>query len=362
VTPSGQLLVEIVEHEIAQEGRERAPLRGPLVHRADQAVFHHSGLEKRPDELEHPFIGHPRGDARHQAVMIDPVEKFFEIKVNHNAVALGNVSLRLGHRLMGGASRSEAVTVPRKRRVPSLLENLQHGLLDQSVDDARHAELSDPAVRLGDFDPLDRLRLVGSREQLRPDVWPVLTQVGLGALDGHSIGARATSVTANSFPRSYEISSVAHLLHQLFCAGRAFGCGLCHGWFGPLVSAARGFTPSFWDQGQRVLDLLPRSTHELPVLLAALNRSGLRSSFPARPICCSAFQPWSASLTLPTAGPSMPSLMDMDFATSCPLVRRWRLISGFCSSARTFAPRFLQTPPRGDSPCASLTLHLHQIG
>ena len=45
------------------------------------------------------------------------------------------------------------------------------------------------------------------------------------------------------------------------------------------------------------------------------------------------------------------SLMDMDFATSCPLVRRWRLVSGFCSSARTFAPRFLQTPPRGDSPC-----------
>src|ERR1700741_5651052 len=110
---------------------------------------------------------------------------FLEIKVNHDAVARGNVSLRLGHRLMGGASRSEAVTVLGKRRVPLLLENLQQGLLDQSVDDARYAEFSDPAVRLGDFDPLDRLRLVGSREQLRPDVWPVLTQVGLGALDGH---------------------------------------------------------------------------------------------------------------------------------------------------------------------------------
>src|SRR6185369_9260339 len=55
-------------------------------------------------------------------------------------------------------------------------------------------------------------------------------------------------------------------------------------------------------------------------------------------------------------------LMDMDFALRCPLVRRWRLVSGFCSSARTFVPRFLQTPPRGDSPCASLTLHLHQVG
>jgi len=41
-------------------------LRGPLVHRADQAVFHHPGLEKRPDEFEHTFVGHPRGHACHQ--------------------------------------------------------------------------------------------------------------------------------------------------------------------------------------------------------------------------------------------------------------------------------------------------------
>src|SRR5262245_59352938 len=43
--------------------------------------------------------------------------------------------------------------------------------------------------------------------------------------------------------------------------------------------------------------------------------------------------------------------MDMDFAVSWPLVRRSRLIFDFCPSTRTFALRFLQTPPRGDSPC-----------
>jgi hypothetical protein len=43
-----------------------------------------------------------------------------------------------------------------ERRVPPFLENLQQGLLDQSVDDAGHAELSDPTRRLGYFDPLDR--------------------------------------------------------------------------------------------------------------------------------------------------------------------------------------------------------------
>src|SRR5260370_14316844 len=44
-------------------------------------------------------------------------------------------------------------------------------------------------------------------------------------------------------------------------------------------------------------------------------------------------------------------LMDTDFAVSCPLVRHWRLISGFCSSTRMFALRFFQTQPRGDSLC-----------
>ena len=62
-----------------------------------------------------------------------------------------------------------------KRRVPTLLQNLQQRLLDQSVNDTRDAEFSDPAIRLGDFDPPHRLRLVGSTKQLIPNDWPVLT-------------------------------------------------------------------------------------------------------------------------------------------------------------------------------------------
>src|SRR6202161_1690723 len=107
--------------------------------------------------------------------MVDSIEEFFEVEINHDIVALGNVTLRLGHRLVRRAPGAEPVAMLGERRVPSLLQDLQHGLLDQSVDDARHAELSDPAVRLGYFDPLDRLRLVGSVEQLRPYAWPVLT-------------------------------------------------------------------------------------------------------------------------------------------------------------------------------------------
>jgi hypothetical protein len=80
-----------------------------------------------------------------QGALCSTFQKFFEIEVNHDAVAFGNVSLRLGHRLMGGASRSEAVTVLGKRRVPPLLENLQQGLLDQSVDEGTPSFLTPPS-------------------------------------------------------------------------------------------------------------------------------------------------------------------------------------------------------------------------
>ena len=62
---------------------------------------------------------------------------------------------------------------------------------------------------------------------------------------------------------------------------------------------------------------------------------------------------WGKLSRLPCtiAESTLRTLMDMDFAVSCPLVRRWRLLSGFCPSTRTFDPCFLQTPPRGGSPC-----------
>jgi len=46
-------------------------------------------------------------------------------------------------------------------------------------------------------------------------------------------------------------------------------------------------------------------------------------------------------------------LMEMGFAVTGLLAQRLRLIFGSCSSTRTFATRFLQTPPRGDA----LALH-----
>ena len=141
----------------------------PFVNGANQTVFHHPCVKKRPDEFKHSLIGYPCRDSGHKQVVINSVEKLFEVDVNHIIIALGDVTLRLGYCLMGRASRSESIAVLGERRVPLLLENLQKPLLDQSVDDTRHTEFSDPAIRLRDIYPFDRLRAVGSFEQLFPN-------------------------------------------------------------------------------------------------------------------------------------------------------------------------------------------------
>ena len=50
----------------------------------------------------------PFRDARHQNVVIDSIEKF-EIQVDHDVVAFGDIALRLGHGLMDGTPRADSV-------------------------------------------------------------------------------------------------------------------------------------------------------------------------------------------------------------------------------------------------------------
>ena len=109
VASSFKLAVEIVEHDVAQQRRKRTALRRALFRRTNQAILHHSGVQKRTDEFEQPPIGYPPGDATHQHVVVDPIEELLQIDVHHPAAALGHILLCLRHRLMGRTSRTESV-------------------------------------------------------------------------------------------------------------------------------------------------------------------------------------------------------------------------------------------------------------
>src|SRR4029077_12204184 len=72
-----QLPVEFIEHEVAEQRRKWAPLRGPLHAWTDQPVLHHPGIQKCSDELPQPLVFDPLGDLPHQFVVIDSIEKLF---------------------------------------------------------------------------------------------------------------------------------------------------------------------------------------------------------------------------------------------------------------------------------------------
>ena len=142
------------------KGRERTSLRSPFYAWADQPVFHHSGLQKSPDEFQQPLVFDTLGDLCHQFVMIHSIEKFLQIEINHPAVTFGNIPLCLYYSLMRRSSRSKTVVVIGKRWVPLPLQNLHHRLLDESTPDSGDAELAHPAIRLGYLYPLHRLWFV----------------------------------------------------------------------------------------------------------------------------------------------------------------------------------------------------------
>jgi site-specific DNA recombinase len=159
------------------KGSDRSALRRALIHRTYQPVLHHARREERPYQPEHPPVGDPPRHGCHQLVVVDPVEKLFQIEINHPAAAFGYILLSLGYRLMSRASGPEPVTVFGKPRVPSALQDLHHRLLHHAVQHRWDAQLTHPSVRLGYLYPLHRLRRISPFQQLLADGWPVLQQV-----------------------------------------------------------------------------------------------------------------------------------------------------------------------------------------
>jgi hypothetical protein len=172
VATTFKFAVQLVQHEIRKQRRERAALRGALPAGLEQPVVKHTGRQVASDEPKHPPVLDACRHSGHEFVVIDPVEKFRQVYIDNELIAFGDISLRLCHRLLGRASRPEAVTMLAERRIPQRLKPLENRLLDYTIDYGWNAEVACPAGRLRDLHPTHRLRLVASLEQLVFDLRP----------------------------------------------------------------------------------------------------------------------------------------------------------------------------------------------
>src|ERR1700675_637338 len=182
------------------------------------------GIQKCPDELQQLLVLDALGDLAHQFVMIDSIEKFFQVEINHPSAALRNVPLRLSHGVMRRPTRSEPIAVLGERWIPLPLQNLHHRLLDKAIQHGWDAKLSHPSAdRLRDVYPSHRFWCVGSVQQLLPNDRPVLLQIVAKLIDRHPVDARAAFV-ASHLPQCFlQVCSFTYFLHDSTRVSWAFG-------------------------------------------------------------------------------------------------------------------------------------------
>jgi len=112
------------------------------------------------------MVADPLRHQAHQEVLVDPVEEFLQVEIDHAGVPFGDIGLGSCDRLMSGSTGPKAKARVRERRVPAWLKHLQYRLLDEAVEHPRNAEGTHAATpaNLGDLDPQYRLRSVGAVE------------------------------------------------------------------------------------------------------------------------------------------------------------------------------------------------------
>ena len=76
-----------------------------------QSVGQYPGLQVATDESQHATIADALRKPTHQHVVIDPVEKLFQIHVHHDATALLDIPLRLDYRVVRAPAWPKPVAV-----------------------------------------------------------------------------------------------------------------------------------------------------------------------------------------------------------------------------------------------------------
>src|SRR5205823_4448631 len=259
---------QFIQHEVREQGRERAALRGPLPAFLELPAIEHTGGQISPDEPENPPIRNPLRHRGEQSVVIDPVEEFGQVDIYDKPVAVDDVGLCLCHRLVSGASRPEAVAVLAECRVPPRLKPLQDRLLGHAIDHGGNAEIARPAGRLRDPHPTHRLRLVAPLEQLIFDLRPARFKDARQLLDGDTVHAGRAFIAHHCTQCRFYVVRITDRLHEMLCGCRAFGFGRRRDRFDLLHVPARGFTPVRHRQAQFELVWRSRFGHETPDLFA----------------------------------------------------------------------------------------------
>jgi hypothetical protein len=84
----GELLVQLIEHDVAEQRRQRPALRRAAFRRYDDPIGqYHTGAQHLADDPKHAAIRNALLEPRHEPVVVDLVEELREVDVDHPVTA-----------------------------------------------------------------------------------------------------------------------------------------------------------------------------------------------------------------------------------------------------------------------------------
>src|SRR5271157_1725314 len=147
---------------LASNGLITAPCGEPCAGVHLSSPFRMSAFSQPRIRSRTPAIADLLLDPRHQPIMRDRIEIGGQVRVYDVGVAILDQPIDFPQRVMASAPRSEAVAPIAEPRFENRFDHEPDSLLDDAILDRRNAQRPHSSIALGNVDPFDGLRAVGS--------------------------------------------------------------------------------------------------------------------------------------------------------------------------------------------------------
>src|SRR5690606_14415441 len=192
-----------IQDNVREQRAERTSLRSAFLTVHNDSVYQDAGLQILVDELKQALVLDSLRQLPHELVMVHPVKEFLQVDIDYPAVAIFDTAFRFLNRPVGTPIWAEPVTVVRESGVIDRRQHLGNRLLNETINHGRDSKQSHAAVRFRDFDPADRLWLIGSRQKFHFHGVPVFDDMRSQVLYGHFVDTVASFITNHSVQGTY---------------------------------------------------------------------------------------------------------------------------------------------------------------
>src|SRR5665213_830532 len=243
MSPPLQFLIERIQIDVGQQWRQRSTLRCAFHAGFHRPVHHGSTPQEFSNQPQHPFVPYLFSDPAHQYVVIDVVEELCDIDIHHPVLPFLCKLLRGSYGVLRFTPRSKSVAVFAELRIEDRRQHLQHHLLNQPVLYLLDSQRSRAPAWLGYFHPPHWAWNVSSRQQLRPDLYPVRLKMALQFRRFHPVDPCCPFVAFYRCQSQRAVLVRYHCFHQVL-VHRSLSEGSRIGFSSPSPSARHGCTAS----------------------------------------------------------------------------------------------------------------------